>query len=184
MKQPFPLAPSFWQVLGSPSSFQPSPGTSALLTATGSLRPPLPTLQMDSQSLPLLRNEPDYSPLLGLVLNPKHLSYFTPSLLLLCVLVLPQSCFFFAISFIISSAAASPAGPPGFAVLCIPPRGAAALWSRNSPLAGAGREDNCGILGNTLCPELRPGRLRAFQRDAKETPLFRGGKERSCEELT
>lgn len=71
---------------------------------------------MDSQSLLLLRNDPDYSPLLGLMLSPKHLSYSTPSLLLLCMFILPESCFSFKISLIISSAVASPAGT----LLCYP----------------------------------------------------------------
>lgn len=49
--------------------------TSVLPTEMCSLNPHThETLQMDSHSLLLLRNDPDYSPLLGLMLNPKHLS--------------------------------------------------------------------------------------------------------------
>lgn len=65
---------------------------------------------MDNQSLLLLRNDPDYSPLLALILNPKHLSYSTPSLLLLCLFILPKSCFFFQVIIQLSSTVASPAG--------------------------------------------------------------------------
>lgn len=102
------------------SLFQHALTTSALLTETRSLHPHThETLQMDSQSLLLLRNDPDYCPLLGLMLNPKHLSYSTPSLLLLCMFILPKSCFFFQIALIISSAVVSPAGTFCYVILWI-----------------------------------------------------------------
>lgn len=74
---------------------------------------------MDNQSLLLLRNDTDYSPLLGLMLNPKHLSYSTPSLLLLRLFILPKSCFFFKIILQLSSAVASPAGTFCYVILRI-----------------------------------------------------------------
>lgn len=84
------------------------------------------------------------------MLNPKHLSYFTPSLPLPSVLLLPQSCFSFSLSFIICSAAASPAGPCS----------SAGLRVVEQELSPGCCSDSCDILGSAQWPEPCPGGLR------------------------
>lgn len=49
----------------------------------------------DGQSVTPTSQDPDCPLLLSLMLNPKHLSYSTTSLLLLRLFILPKSCFFF-----------------------------------------------------------------------------------------